>query len=424
MRIAPRSLAGPAVVVLALLAIGCSGDDRDSGASSDSAPAPTSAEQREVPSRYEGHHSGVFADPANWICRPDMDDLCDSGLDSTVVDADGTLTVQPWTADDEAPIDCFYVYPTISTDPQEISDRVPGDAERFVTLNQAARLGEVCRVFAPVYRQRTLAALTAGLANPTTTVAGTAEPTPGEVDVRDAFAHYMANDNEGRGVVLIGHSQGASVLRGLIRDEIDPDDEVRDRLVAAYLAGSAVSVPAGEDVGGDFSNVALCRTDDQTGCVVSWASFRSDAPPPSNSLFGRPRSGDGVAACNSPAALSGGSAELHSYFPSSLTASILTPPGGEADAATASDEAGWAAGAAITTPFVSTPGLIRGECVELDGFNYLSVEVLGDPADPRADDIAGDLTPQWGLHLQDVNLVMGDIVELVRTQSAAWAARD
>ena len=401
------------------------GTDDDAGeptTTSGAAATSVPAEPPPVPARYEGHRSEVYADPVNWLCRPDQDDLCDSGLDSTVVDADGTLTEQPWTADDDAPIDCFYVYPTISTDPGEISDRVPGDAERFVTLNQAARLGEVCRVFAPVYRQRTLAGLSGALAGSgltTTTVAG--ELTPGEADVRDAFAHYMANDNDGRGVVLIGHSQGASVLRGLIRDEIDGDDEVRDRLVAAYLAGSALSVPEGEDVGGEFSNVALCRSEDQVGCAVSWASFRSDAPPPADSLFGRPRTGDGVAACNSPASLAGGSVELHSYFPSSASASIMTPPGdGGTDAA--SETAGWVTGVGITTPFVTTPGLVRGECVEHDGFHYLAVEVLGDPADPRADDIPGDLTPQWGLHLQDVNLVMGDIIELVGSQSVAWTA--
>ena len=414
-----------AVCLLSCLSISaCSGSDGAGDAepttTSSSSESTTPKEPLPVPARYEGHRSEVYADPANWICRPDQDDLCDGGLDSTVVDADGTLTEQPWSADPDAPIDCFYVYPTISTDPEAISDMVPGDAERFVTLNQAARLGEVCRVFAPVYRQRTLAGLSGALAGSgltTTTVAG--ELTPGESDVRDAFAHYMANDNQGRGVVLIGHSQGASVLRGLIRDEIDGDEQVRDRLVAAYLAGSALSVPPGEDVGGDFSNVALCRSEDQIGCAVSWASFRSDAPPPADSLFGKPRSGDGVAACNSPASLSGGAAELHSYFPASSTASILTPSAGDAGADSAS---GWAEGAAITTPFVSTPGLVRGECVEGDGFHYLSVEVLGDPSDPRADDIPGDLTPQWGLHLQDVNLVMGDIVELVGSQSAAWTA--
>lgn len=425
MRINPRSFAVPVVViVLALLAAACTGSDDQDGAASDSAstastPTTAAAEPAAVPSRYEGHRSEVYADPANWVCRPDADDVCDGGLDATSVSADGSVEVQPWQAEDDAPIDCFYVYPTISTDPTEISDRQADDPERFVTLNQAARLGEVCRVFAPVYRQRTLAGLASGLSgSTTTTVAGAPAMSPGESDVRDAFAHYMANDNDGRGVVLIGHSQGAGVLRELIRDEIDPDDEVRERLVAAYLAGTAVAVPPGADVGGDFQQVPLCRSEDQTGCLVSWATFRSDAPPPENALFGRPRQGGGIAACNNPASLAGGSAELTSYFPADPASSILSEPGGEGEGTTE-----WATNVTVTTPFVTTPGLVSAECVERDGFSYLSVDVHGDPADPRIDDITGDLSPQWGLHLQDVNLVMGDIVELVRSQSAAFTAR-
>jgi hypothetical protein len=164
----------------------------------------------------------------------------------------------------------------------------------------------------------------------------------------------------------------------------------------------------------------LCRAADQTGCVISWASFRDDAPPTENALFGRPRTGEGVSACNSPAALAGGSAELRSYFPADPNASILSSLGVSGEDATP-----WVEGAQVTTPFVTTPGLVTAQCVSKGGFDYLEVTVNGDPADPRVDDIGGDLTPEWGLHLQDVNLVMGDIVELVRSQTSAWAgARD
>ena len=36
-------------------------------------------------------------------------------------------------------------------------------------------------------------------------------------DVRSAFFDYLAHDNDGRGIVFIGHSQGAGVLRRLLR---------------------------------------------------------------------------------------------------------------------------------------------------------------------------------------------------------------
>jgi hypothetical protein len=38
---------------------------------------------------------------------------------------------------------------------------------------------------------------------------------------------------------------------------------------------------------------------------------------------------------------------------------------------------------------------------------YLALVVHGDPADPRTDDIGGDLTPDWGKHLIDANVAMG-----------------
>lgn len=47
---------------------------------------------------------------------------------------------------------------------------------------------------------------------------------------------------------------------------------------------------------------------------------------------------------------------------------------------------------------------------------------------PRVDDIVGDVVvegkvhPDWGLHLVDVNLAMGDLVALVREQSKAFRA--
>jgi hypothetical protein len=224
----------------------------------------------------------------------------------------------------------------------------------------------------------------------------------------------MAQDNDGRGVVLIGHSQGSGLLTRLLAEEVDPNEDVRDRLVAAYLAGSAVAVPEGQEAGGSFQHVPVCAADDQTGCVVSWASFRSTEPPGEGSLFGRPRGGDGVAVCANPAALSGGSAELHSYFPAARNRSIVDPEGNNAQGS------GWLEGAGeITTPFVSTPGLVSGECVAEGGFHVLSISVHPSEGG-RVDDITGDLAGGWGLHLVDVNLVMGDIVSAVEAQARAY----
>ena len=60
--------------------------------------------------------------------------------------------------------------------------------------------------------------------------------------------------------------------------------------------------------------------------------------------------------------------------------------------------------------------------------DWLSIAINADPADPRADDIPGDVVingevlADWGLHLVDVNLAMGNLVELAKTEGAAWQA--
>ena len=419
-----------AIVVTALLLItaACSDDD-DSADTTDTANANANANATTMTTevevgpaleRYADYSSVSYDDASRWVCHPDATDICDSDLDVTVVNPDGTLSVQPFEKADAPAIDCFYVYPTISWDEGVTSDWEPSDDEEgFVTLNQAARLQSECRLFAPVYRQRTLTALVAGMGGGEAPEPSDDDADPYE-DVLDAFRTYMANDNGGRGVVLIGHSQGAGLLNRLIREEIEPNPAVLDHLVAAYLAGAAVGVPEGAGIGGDFQHVPLCASATDTGCVVSWAAFRDDAPPPDGTFFGVPRDvggglSDGVAACTNPARLAGDTDELANVFPADRNASILTP-GDETSGEPWID----ASVGEIVTPFVTLPGLVTGDCATINGANVLSVTVHGDPDDPRADDITGDLTPEWGLHLVDLNLVMGDVVRLVGLQSEAY----
>lgn len=420
-----RTLAGSAVALILAVAglAACSSDTSGRAASTTGATASTTAPKARVRAagpvaRYAGYDSAVYADPAHWVCRPEAQDVCKGGLDATVVAADGTLTPQPWKLDPLAPVDCFYVYPTISADPGEYSDLKVGEEERFVTLNQAARLGSECRVFAPVYRQRTLAGLARAISGaPPDTTSGQ-NPDQPYLDVLDAWKQYMSHDNGGRGVVLIGHSQGAGILTRLIKEEIDPNPDVRTHLVSAYIAGGTVEVPNGKDVGGVFQHVPACRSEDQVGCVLSWASYLSTAPPPADSLFGRAGPG-GEALCTNPAALGGGSADVHSYFPSNPSASILSSLG----ASTGGTEP-WVAASkgTITTPFVTTPGLVSARCATANGAHYLELTVHADPSDPRRDDIGGELSPEWGMHLQDIDVVMGDIVGLVHDQGRSWTS--
>ena len=353
---------------------------------------------------------------ASWLCRPGREDACSVDLDTTIVNADGTFTREAWKADSNAPIDCFYVYPTVSTDPTPLSDMTADPAELNVVRQQFARFGSVCRTYAPLYRQVTLAGLRRAIA----AGGGGASLSQGPQydDVRDAWRHYLEHDNRGRGVVLIGHSQGSFILAELLRREVD-GTPVRNRLVSAILLGATLSVPQGKDVGGTFQQIPLCRKPAQTGCLVSYVSFRATSPPPAITRFGRVTEPGMVAACTNPAALGGGSAPLRAHLAADGR-SIVDAPAAPT----------WVVPARpVETPWVGVPGLLTARCASNEHASYLEITVHGDPADPRVDDIRGDLTAgnrvltEWGLHLVDVNLAMGNLVDIVREQSRAWTAR-
>jgi hypothetical protein len=288
---------------------------------------------------------------------------------------------------------------------------VANDEERRIIETQFARFGEKCRTFAPMYRSVTISALRALLAG---------NPIPADrelnyTDVRDAWRHYMANDNQGRPFVLIGHSQGSGLLKRLVAEEIDgkPGQKL---MLSAMLAGTNVLVAEGKQLGGDFKATPLCRKSDQTGCVLAWVTFREASPPPSNARFGRTDIADREVACTNPAKLTGGIAPLQAVLPTqSIGADLAVAP-----TAWTSDQK------PITTGHVTLPGLYSGACVSADGANYLAVRLSGGLPNGRVLDPGGDLkfgpmiAKDWGLHLLDVNIVQQDMVDLIGTQLSAW----
>ena len=353
-----------------------------------------------------------YSDASNWLCLPGHEDACSANEDATVVAANGTMKAETFRPAKNAAIDCFYVYPTVSRDPGVNSDMLAGAEEMGVIAQQFARFGSACTRYAPLYRQFTLTALAARLTGKP--MAAPADPMLGYHDVVDAWNYYLEHYNHGRGVVLIGHSQGSGVLTALIKNEID-GKPIQKQLVLAILGGTRLQVPVGKDVGGDFKNVPLCHSDKQVGCVIAFGSFRSNMPPPANSRFGK-SDGPGLeAACVNPASLGGGSGPIHAYLASAgrgLGNSLEPKP--------------WATGKTVQTPYVSVPGMLTAECAHNNVGNYLAITVHGDPADARVDDISGDVViggqvqQDWGLHLIDMNLFMGNLIDIVKSETKAY----
>jgi hypothetical protein len=349
-----------------------------------------------------------------WLCRPGLaKNPCTAPLTTTVVRANGSRSIQTARPAENPPIDCFYVYPTVSRQKTVNANLHIDPEERAVARAQASRFSQVCRVYAPMYPQLTLSAIGKGR---------TAIPAQGAVTaylgVLSAWKDYMAHYNHGRGVVLIGHSQGASLLVPLMQRQIDPNAAVRRQLVSALLMGGNVTVPVGSDVGGDFQHIPACHSNAETGCVVAYSAF--DQTPPADSLFGRvgtsfsARSGltpkptvNLQILCTNPADLAGGTGRLEPYLPTNST------PGTAASVPVGTSLA------KVRSPWVTYPNLYSAQCENADGASWLQVDDIAGPRDrrPVAKEVLG---PTWGLHLVDVNIALGNLVSLVREEAAAY----
>ncbi len=353
----------------------------------------------------------------NWLCRPGRRDACAVDQKVTRVGADGSLKVEPDPRPSTRGADCYYVYPTASLEPTPISDMVASSDENDRIASQFARFASVCRPFAPIYRQVTLTALRARLSGAKVDW----DEKRGYRDIRDAWRDYLDHDNRGRPFVLIGHSQGANVLKRLVAEEID-GKPIQRRLLSAMLPGTSLLVPKGKDVGGDFKSINLCRASSQIGCAIVWASYRDSIPPPASALFGVSRDPAMEAACANPARLEGGSAPLDA---------ILGFPwwrGGVAQGVM--PKASWQVdGRRVPTRFARVPGRLSGECVRGAHANYLAVHVNTDPKTPFDREltdkpvIGDNAYPDWGFHVVDMAIVQSDLLRLVKTQSAVWRAR-
>ena len=346
-----------------------------------------------------------------WLCRPGLaNDPCEIPLDTTYLRADGTSTVSTPARQPagKRPVDCFYVYPTVSNQLTPTATATAEPENVSIAKYQAARFSTQCRVFAPLYRQTTFVGIV------------TRTLLPSEMsyqDVRAAWKEYLAKDNRGRGFVLVGHSQGTLMLRRLIRDEIDKNPAVRKRFVGGVLMGGNVKVAKGRTTGGDFTNVPTCTRKGQAGCVVAYSTYSTDPLPISffgnadvdlaSRSFGLPPAPGQQVACTDPGPLSGIASPVGVTVPSEqfapgpinlgiLYSTMLSVP-------------------TAATTWVSPADRFRGACRTINGVTIYRYDPVG--AGSRR---PLEFPPTWGTHLFDVNLGLERLVKVVELQSAAW----
>ena len=352
-----------------------------------------------------------YSKPSSWLCLPGRRDVCSTPLATTILNPGGSCPTGVSTIARHPPLDCFYVYPTMSGDPGLNSDLAPKE-EVSAVQSQFARFASVCRTFAPVYRQMTLGAVAAAATG--ADVSEAAKLAYG--DVRSAWKEYLTTHNKGRPYVLIGHSQGSLMLQQLIANDIEGKPGSK-RMKLAIIPGFNLMVPQGKLVGGTFKQTPVCSRPGQTGCVLTWVSFREKNVPPNGAIFGVADKPGMTVACTNPARPgAAGWVPLDSYWNARLA---LPVPGGPIT---------WSTEGAPPSPFLRTEGLVSAQCIQDGPRGYLSIRTNADPADKRTDRIGGEVAvlgmfiPGWGMHLADMSAPMGDLIRQVSALNGAKSA--
>jgi hypothetical protein len=160
----------------------------------------------------------------------------------------------------------FYVHPTTYLERDRWNAPLDGGGlsssrDRLFVQSQASAFNAVSEIWAPKYRQAAFGAflLKSEDAEKALDLA--------YGDVRAAFDRFLAEQTQDKPILLAGHSQGSLHLLRLLEDR---RTVLKGRLVAAYVVGWPVGAAADLPATG----LSPCGSAVQTGCVLSWQSFK------------------------------------------------------------------------------------------------------------------------------------------------------
>ncbi|MEM9928667.1 MAG: DUF3089 domain-containing protein [Bacteroidota bacterium] len=205
-----------------------------------------------------------YALASNWAATPFKEDFADHTPGDALKDQQATAVA-----------DVFYIHPTIYFKTRagnkdwnaSLADtKLNDDVDESAMRNQAAIFNGAGRVFAPRYRQANIKVFYPKGATVSKRALDTAY-----ADVLAAFDYYLENWNQGRPIIIASHSQGTTHAKRLMADRFDRKP-LRQQLVAAYLVGMPVAADA-------YPSIPVCQDSTQTGCFVSWRTYRDDFKP-------------------------------------------------------------------------------------------------------------------------------------------------
>ncbi len=168
-------------------------------------------------------------------------------------------------------VDVFYLHPTTYTG--DMPEGKPNAEIDDATLNyktdyspvlyQASVFNERARVFAPRYRQAHIKMY--GEQDSTKLYAAF---NLAYEDIKKAFQYYLEHENNGRPIIIASHSQGTTHSTRLVKEFFD-GKPLMNQLVCAYMIGMRVKKD-------EYNSIPVCSDPSQSGCFVSWRTFRYD----------------------------------------------------------------------------------------------------------------------------------------------------
>ena len=170
-------------------------------------------------------------------------------------------------------VDAFYIYSTVyveSSFEEGAPDYATLDTPEMITgalgeyVTNASVFEESCNVFVPWYRQ-------AGMryAGEVSKKTGNIDAALGGVsytDIKAALDYFFEKCNNGRPFIIAGHSQGASMVKYVLKHYFKEHPDYYKRMVAAYQIGFSLT----KDDLAQYPHLKFATGESDTGVIISW----------------------------------------------------------------------------------------------------------------------------------------------------------
>ena len=175
---------------------------------------------------------------------------------------------------EDGAVDIFFLYPTSFLSKKDLplwnaaidNEKINKDTDHSSIKYQASLFNQVGRVYAPRYRQANFYAYFTK-----DHVQAAKAFDLAYSDIKNAFQYYLDHFNQGRPIIIAGHSQGTTHGMRLVKEFFD-GTALQKQLVVSYLAG----IPIPQNY---FASIKPCNDPDDLNCVNSWRTYKYNYEP-------------------------------------------------------------------------------------------------------------------------------------------------